>query len=75
MTRELRNFISGEYVEQSGDDRLDIINPATAQVFATSPRSTDADVHRAFEAAAAAFEEWSEATPSERQLALFRFAD
>ncbi|GAA4164109.1 gamma-aminobutyraldehyde dehydrogenase [Gryllotalpicola daejeonensis] len=75
MARELRNFIAGEYVESTGEDRLDLVNPATEQVFATSAKSTDADVHRAYEAAASAFEEWSGATPSERQLALFRIAD
>jgi len=75
MTRELRNFIGGEYVESLSDDRLDIVNPATEEIFATSARSTDADVHRAYEAAAAAFEEWGDSTPAERQLALFRIAD
>ncbi len=73
--RELKNFVNGEYVDARGDGRLDIINPADAQVYATSPVSSDADVDAAFKAADKAFEEWSQTTPSERQLALFRIAD
>jgi len=73
--RELKNFINGEYVDARGEDRLDIINPADAQVYATSPVSSAADVDAAFKAADKAFEEWSQSTPSERQLALFRIAD
>ncbi|MEO0024432.1 MAG: hypothetical protein RL196_873 [Actinomycetota bacterium] len=73
--RELKNFVNGEYVETRGDARLDIINPADAQVYATSPVSSVADVDAAFKAADKAFEEWSQTTPSERQLALFRIAD
>ena len=73
--RELKNFINGEYVDARGEDRLDIINPADAQVYATSPVSSAADVDAAFKAADKAFEEWPQSTPSERQLALFRIAD
>ncbi|MCU1534612.1 MAG: aldehyde dehydrogenase family protein [Glaciihabitans sp.] len=72
---ELRNFINGEYVAASADSSFDVIDPATEQTYATSPVSSKADVDAAFTAAAAAFEEWGESTPSERQLALFRIAD
>jgi betaine-aldehyde dehydrogenase len=73
--RELKNFINGAFVEPSTDARLDIINPATEEVFATSPASSEADVEAAYQAAAAGFEVWGESTPAERQLALLRFAD
>ncbi|BDI22023.1 gamma-aminobutyraldehyde dehydrogenase [Herbiconiux sp. L3-i23] len=72
---ELRNFIGGDYVDATSDERLDLIDPATEQVYATSPISNRQDVHAAYEAAAAAFEQWGETTPAERQLALFRIAD
>ena len=74
-TQHFSNFINGAFVESSSDERLDIINPATEEVYATSPVSSEADVNAAYQAAANAFEEWSEATPSERSLALFRIAD
>ena len=72
---ELKNFINGAYVESTGEKRLEIIDPSTAQGYATSPVSSAADVAGAYGAAAAAFESWGESTPSERQLALFRIAD
>lgn len=73
--RTLRNFINGEYVDVRGDQSFDLIDPASEESYATSPVSGQADVDAAFEAAAAAFETWSETTPAERQLALFRIAD
>ncbi|HEU4492966.1 MAG TPA: gamma-aminobutyraldehyde dehydrogenase, partial [Rubrobacteraceae bacterium] len=62
-------------VEASDGRSSDLINPATGEVFAQAPVSNGADVDRAFEVAARAFETWSETTPSERQLALLRIAD
>ncbi len=73
--RELRNFINGEYVDSRSKETLDIINPATGVAYATSPVSNAADVDEAYRVAESAFAEWSEATPGERQLALFRIAD
>ncbi|QEO10357.1 gamma-aminobutyraldehyde dehydrogenase [Protaetiibacter larvae] len=73
--RTLRNFINGEYVEARGDDSFSVIDPATERSYASSPVSGAADVDAAFAAAAAAFEGWGDATPAERQLALFRIAD
>jgi betaine-aldehyde dehydrogenase len=72
---QLRNFINGEYVAATTDSSFAVINPATEESYATSPISGQADVDAAFDAAATAFEQWSETTPSARQLALFRIAD
>ena len=73
--RQLRNFIGGQYVDPDGEHAQDIVNPATAQVVATAPISTQADVDAAYASAATAFETWGETTPSERQQALLKFAD
>ena len=73
--RNLRNFVNGEYVESRSNARLDLIDPATENIYATSPVSNAQDVNAAYTAAATAFEQWGEATPAERQLALFRIAD
>jgi betaine-aldehyde dehydrogenase len=73
--RILRNFVNGGYVEPDNDAVSDIVSPVTAQVVATAPLSSPAEVDRAYAAAAAAFEVWGETTPSERQRALLRFAD
>ena len=73
--RELKNFVGGAYVESDASETLDIFDPATGEVYATSPVSSAGDVSKAFRAASDAFESWSETTPSERQLALIRIAD
>jgi len=73
--RELKNFINGQYVSAKSGETLDIINPANGEVFATSAISNEADIDTAYKAADKAFETWSESTPGERQLALFRIAD
>jgi betaine-aldehyde dehydrogenase len=71
----LRNFIGGEYVEARGDATIDLVDPATEEVYATSPVSDGGDIDAAYAAASDAFETWGETTPAERQLALFRIAD
>ncbi len=73
--RVLQNFIDGQFVASSSDSSFSVIDPATEEAYATSPVSNAADVDRAYGAATAAFETWAEATPAERQLALFRIAD
>jgi NAD-dependent aldehyde dehydrogenases len=72
---ELKNFVGGAYVDARGDERIALIDPATEQVYGSSPVSTPEDVAAAFDAASTAFETWGETTPGERQLALFRIAD
>jgi betaine-aldehyde dehydrogenase len=72
---QLGNFINGEYVEATAESTFDLIDPATEEVYGSSPVSSTADVDSAFRAAATAFQQWGETTPGERQLALFRIAD
>ncbi len=72
---ELRNFIGGQYVEAKASSAFDVIDPATGKSYTSCPVSGREDVDTAYASAAAAFEEWGESTPSQRQLALFRIAD
>jgi betaine-aldehyde dehydrogenase len=72
---QLSNFIAGERVDAADGRTSELIDPVTGEVFATAPLSGEADVDAAFHAAERAFEGWSNATPSERQLALLRIAD
>jgi betaine-aldehyde dehydrogenase len=72
---ELQNFIGGQWTDLSYDKRMDLINPATGEAFATAPLSRKAEVDAAVQSAADAFEEWRDATPAERSLALLRIAD
>jgi betaine-aldehyde dehydrogenase len=73
--KKLQNFVGGEYVDASDGRSSDLINPATGEVFASAPVSSQADVNGAMEVASRAFESWRDTTPSERQLALLRIAD
>jgi betaine-aldehyde dehydrogenase len=73
--RELKNFINGEYVASMSGETSQVINPANGKAYATAPVSSAADVDAAYKAAEKGFEEWSQFTPGERQLALFRIAD
>jgi len=74
-TRTLQNFVGGTHRDARDGRRSDVVDPSTGEVYATAPISSAADVDEAFTAAADAFETWRDTTPSERQLALFRFAD
>ncbi|WP_020525519.1 aldehyde dehydrogenase family protein [Catelliglobosispora koreensis] len=67
-----RNFINGSFEDASGS--LDIVDPATGLVYATSPCSSASDVDVACSAALRAFGTWSRTTPAQRQLALLRLA-
>ena len=40
--KKFRNFIDGKHVDATSGDTLDIINPATGKVYATSPNSKQA---------------------------------
>ncbi len=73
--QELKSFVDGGFVSSSSGETMDVINPATGQVYAKAPKSNAADVDFAYRAADRAFAGWSDSTPAERQLALFRIAD
>ncbi|MFB8402744.1 gamma-aminobutyraldehyde dehydrogenase [Streptomyces sp. NPDC055912] len=73
--RRLRNYINGEFCDAADGRTIEVVNPATGEVYATSPLSGQADVDAAMEAAAAAFPAWRDSTPSERQKALLKIAD
>ena len=74
-TPTLKNFINNSYVDANAKDALDLVDPATEEVYAHAPISSEADVDSAYKAAAEAFDSWKNTTPGERQLALFRIAD
>jgi betaine-aldehyde dehydrogenase len=73
--KAFRNFVNGQHVDAIDGRTTPVVNPATGEQYATAPLSGPADVDAAMSAAAAAFESWSQTTPSERSLALIRIAD
>jgi betaine-aldehyde dehydrogenase len=74
MSKELRNFVGGEFVSSRDGGTSELVNPTTGEVFATAPISGVADVDHAYGEAARAFESWKNTTPSERQQALLKIA-
>jgi len=73
--KKLQNFINGKSVDSASGETTTLINPATAEPFATAPKSNTADVDSAMKAASNAFVDWRDSTPSERQRALLKIAD
>jgi acyl-CoA reductase-like NAD-dependent aldehyde dehydrogenase len=59
----------------AGETMLDVVNPATAAVFAQAPSATRAQLDLAVAAARRAFESWRTLSPGERRAALLTFAD
>ncbi len=72
---KVQNFINGELSDAVDGATDDVINPATGEVFASAPLSTEEDVDRAVMAARNAFDGWADTTPADRAAALFALAD
>jgi acyl-CoA reductase-like NAD-dependent aldehyde dehydrogenase len=61
-------FIGGEWVSPSGTDRIDVIDPATEELFFQVPAAAPADMSHAVEAARRAFDDgpWTRLSHAER---------
>jgi 1-pyrroline dehydrogenase len=70
-----QNLIAGEWVDSSGGETMEVLNPATGEVIAEVPNATAEDVDRAVQAAKKALVEWRETTPGERAELLLKLAD
>jgi betaine-aldehyde dehydrogenase len=70
----LDNFIAGRHVPADAPT-LELVSPVDEGVYGTEVDSGPEQVDAAYRAARDAFAVWSETTPAERQLALFRIAD
>ena len=69
------NFVGGTDVRASGDEQIEVFNPATGKVLGSVTGSTEDDVDRAVRAARQAFPAWSSKTPAARAGALHALAD
>jgi betaine-aldehyde dehydrogenase len=68
-------LIDGQTVQAHDGRLIDIENPANHKIIAQVPRGDEADVDRAVNAAARAFEQWRAVPPRERGKLLLRIAD
>jgi aldehyde dehydrogenase (NAD+) len=66
QTNRDRLFIDGRWVDPAGSGRIDVVDPATEEVFGSVPDGSTEDVERAVAAARAAFTAWSETPVEER---------
>ncbi|WP_156750772.1 aldehyde dehydrogenase family protein, partial [Mycobacterium sp. 852013-50091_SCH5140682] len=69
------NYIGGEWVAPAGGAYFENPTPVTGQVFCEIPRSTEADVEKALDAAHAAAPAWGKTAPAERAVILNKIAD
>src|ERR671918_624195 len=71
---QARNWIGGQWVDPETDALDDVVDPATGEVIFRAASSGPADVDRAVQAAAGAFETWGSTTPRQRSEALLKLA-
>ncbi|MDQ1680453.1 MAG: betaine-aldehyde dehydrogenase, partial [Frankiaceae bacterium] len=71
----LHNVVDGAPTPAADGRTMDVVDPATGDVYATAPLSGPADLDAAYRAASGAFATWGRTTPAERQRLLLRLAD
>lgn len=66
MRNQMKHYINGEWVESTGSETIDVINPATEEVMGKISSGTEEDLDKAVNAARAAFPTFSRSTKEER---------
>jgi aldehyde dehydrogenase len=69
------NFIGGEWVAPAQGRYFENVTPVTGQPFCEIPRSDEADIDKALDAAHAAAPAWGKTAPAERAAILNKIAD
>ncbi|MDN6571846.1 MAG: CoA-acylating methylmalonate-semialdehyde dehydrogenase [Staphylococcus equorum] len=72
MTRILKNYINGQWVESKATNFEDVVNPATEEILVKLPLSTKEETHEAIEVAQTAFESWQKVPVPKRGRYLFK---
>jgi len=70
----LKNYIDGSLIAPISGQYLDNINPSTGNIYSQIPRSDDADLQLAVEAAERAFPLWSNCSVTDRSAILLKMA-
>lgn len=66
-------YIGGEFVQSQTDQWIDVTDPATNEVIARAPCTTDAEMRRAIDNAGEVFKTWKEVPVSERARVMMRY--
>ncbi|WP_249870062.1 CoA-acylating methylmalonate-semialdehyde dehydrogenase [Oceanobacillus saliphilus] len=69
----LKNYVGGQWIEAKSEKKEEVYNPATGEVLAYVPISSQEDVDHAVEVAAVAFQEWKEVPVPKRARILFKY--
>lgn len=70
-----KNVVNGKLIEATNGKTMDVINPATGQIFAQIPLSTNEDVEFAVKSAKDAFKDWAALTAIQRVEYLRKIGD
>lgn len=70
-----QNFIGGQWVEPANGNYFDNISPVNGKVFCQIPRSDEADIELALDAAHLAKDAWGTTSVTERSNTLLKIAD
>lgn len=73
--KKILNYIDGKYVEAVSGKWLDNYNPSTGEIYSQIANSDVADIENAYQAAAKAFESWSNTTIEVRSRIMLKIAD
>lgn len=73
--KQYANFIGGEWVKPVGGEYFDNVSPITGEAFTSIPRSREADVELALDAAHRAKAAWGKTSAGDRSNILMRIAD
>lgn len=66
-------YIAGEFVQSQTDQWIDVTDPATNEVIARAPCTTDTEMRRAIDNAGEVFKSWKETPVSERARVMMRY--
>ncbi|MGE7934048.1 CoA-acylating methylmalonate-semialdehyde dehydrogenase [Viridibacillus arvi] len=71
--KTLSNFINGQWVKSSTENYIEVPNPATGEILAEVPISTQQDLEKAVDAAKRAFTSWKKVAVPQRARILFKY--
>ncbi|MFE6167755.1 CoA-acylating methylmalonate-semialdehyde dehydrogenase [Viridibacillus arvi] len=71
--KTLSNFINGQWVKSSTENYIEVPNPATGEILAEVPISTQQDLEKAVDAAKQAFTSWKKVAVPQRARILFKY--
>ncbi len=66
MYNYIQHYINGQWVDSTGNEKIDVINPATEEKIGEISSGTKEDLDKAVKAARAAFPAFSQTTKEER---------